>query len=154
MCIDSRSVPSKKRKMPKGKRFQPGQSGNKGGRPKGFAKLIRETSEQGHELVAVGFAVLRGVLSLSPQQSAQLASIRDEDERETLRKRMLLHAVPTVGERMAALDWLRVNGWGKAPEAVMDDPISEMTDEALWGLLETEYKRRQAERAPASAVTQ
>lgn len=147
-------MPKPKRKPPVGKRFQPGQSGNKGGRPKGFAKLIRETSEQGHELVAVGFAVLRGVLSLSPYQLAWLKTVEDADERETLRKRMLLHAVPTIGERMAALDWLRVNGWGKAAEAVMDDPVSELSDEALWGLLETEYRRRQAERAPAPTVTQ
>lgn len=152
--LDCVSVPPQNsRKTPIGRRFKPGQSGNKGGRPKGFAKQIREMSVQGLELIVISFAVMRGVLSLSEEQHAWLKEVKDADERETLRKRMLLCAIPSISERMDAKEWLRTCGWGKAPESVMEDPISEMTDAALWEALTAEVERRREARS-AAEVTQ
>ncbi len=44
---------------PVGRRFKPGQSGNPGGKPKGFGALIRQESKDGAELVRTALAILR-----------------------------------------------------------------------------------------------
>jgi Family of unknown function (DUF5681) len=71
--------------MPIGKRFQPGQSGNPGGRPKGSAKAVRDA------------------LGGSPSELAHglLEIFRDETRRSA--------------DRIAAARELWDRGWGKAP---------------------------------------
>lgn len=46
--------------MPEGKRFQPGQSGNPSGRPKGIAKAFRETLKDPGEAAAGLLEIARG----------------------------------------------------------------------------------------------
>jgi Family of unknown function (DUF5681) len=52
--------------------FKPGQSGNPGGRPKGFAHRIRELTDDGAELVEQALGVLRNEdASLKDQAEAR-----------------------------------------------------------------------------------
>jgi hypothetical protein len=68
----------------RGRPFRPGESGNVGGRPKGFGALIREQTRDGAELVDFALSILRG------KRGAKL------------------------DQRLDALCWLADRGWGKA----------------------------------------
>jgi hypothetical protein len=46
--------------MPEGRRFQPGVSGNPGGRPKGLMAYAREKTLDGRELVDFAYSVFKG----------------------------------------------------------------------------------------------
>lgn len=56
------SHPAGERRLPVGRRFVKGQSGNPGGRPKGFVRSIREQTRDGEELVAFMLRIFRGEL--------------------------------------------------------------------------------------------
>lgn len=47
------------RKLPRGKPFAPGQSGNPGGRPKGFGELARQAAEGGQLLVEMAVKIIK-----------------------------------------------------------------------------------------------
>lgn len=69
--------------------FKPGQSGNPGGRPRGFSRYIRQQTKDGTELVDLMVKVLRG-----------------EPVNGQRRK-------PTLRDRMDAATWLADRGFGK-----------------------------------------
>ena len=68
--------------------WTPGQSGNPSGRPKSFANVIREQTEDGRELVDLMLRVLRG-----EESGVRLA------------------------DRIAAASWLSDRAWGKPIQA-------------------------------------
>jgi hypothetical protein len=80
-----------------GRGFQPGQSGNPGGRPRGLATLAREAVGDGRDLIDFYLAVFKG-------------------DTKALHTRKV-----TMRDRMQAAEWLAERGWGKAP-IVVDVP--------------------------------
>lgn len=77
----------------KGKGFKKGQTGNPGGRPKGFAMLIRENTNNGKEIAMFMIQVMRG---------------------ETVCDRE-----PDVRDSIKAAEWLADRGFGKSTEHVV-----------------------------------
>ena len=90
---------SQKQRGP-GKPFRPGQSGNPGGRPKGFAALVRERTEEGLPLVEFALRVQQG-LEVDPGAA------------ETVKERVEIARL-----RLDAGKWLADRGWGNAPQPV------------------------------------
>lgn len=85
---------------PEGVRFEPGKSGNPGGRPKGLAKRVREEVGDEGELVKLMLCIAY--------------DLKNESTRD----------------RMDAVKWLSDRGWGKAPAfaPVEDDDPLELSD--------------------------
>ncbi len=75
-----------------GRGFAPGQSGNPGGRPKGFVLLIRQCTSDGEELVSFMLKVFRG---------------------ESINK-----YAPKLKNRIEAATWLADRGFGKPAQAI------------------------------------
>jgi hypothetical protein len=71
-------------------RFQPGTSGNPGGRPTGLAALVREKTNNGQDVIAFLLQVLTGQL----RQGEEIIKV-------------------TVADRIAAADRLLERGYGK-----------------------------------------
>jgi hypothetical protein len=94
--------------------FVKGQSGNPGGRIKGFGWLIRKRTKNGRELVDLALSVLRGELSV-------VAGV-DSNGRP-------YEVAPAIKERMDALKWLAERGFGKVPQVVID--LSTADDDEL-----------------------
>ena len=84
--------------------FRKGQSGNPGGRPKGFGEYIRRQTKEGKELVDVALQVLRGQL-----------------EQTVMTKDGPVTVGPTIRDRLTAIDFLADRGFGRVPQPISGD---------------------------------
>ena len=100
-----------------GKPFPKGVSGNPGGRPRGLAAYVRESTGNGHEMVDLMTSIMRG---------------------ETIDG-----TAPRIRDRMDAASWLADRAFGKPTTQIeatsrsmnVDMTLSEMTSERLLELL-------------------
>jgi hypothetical protein len=86
-----------------------GQSGNKSGRPggcAGLAKLIREETRDGQEMVDFALSVMRGELKAVVQI-----------------KGVAIEVGPPLSLRLEAMKWLSDRGYGKVPDVVVEDSV-------------------------------
>ena len=85
--------------MPQGRPWAPGVSGNPGGRPKGLARLAREATNDGVDLVAFFVSIYHG----------QVPVVGDGDP---------VGRDVALDDRIEAARWLADHGWGPAPITV------------------------------------
>ena len=101
-----------------GRPFPKGMSGNPGGRPKGLANYVRESTYNGEEIVDLMVSVMRGEIIDGMK--------------------------PRIRDRMDAASWLSDRGFGKPITSVeatsrsmnVDMTLSEMSSEKLIALLQ------------------
>lgn len=86
--------------------FKTGTCTNPGGRPKGFAAMVRDKTHSGLELVEIALKVMRGKLMVE-----RISYDQDGNERVTKES-------PAIKDRLQALQWLADRGWGKSMETI------------------------------------
>jgi hypothetical protein len=83
--------------------FPRGVSGNPSGRPKSFARYIRNSTRSGKELVDFMLAVLR-------EEAEQTVLVKADGDFVPVRVK------PSVKDRLEAARWLADRGWGRVPD--------------------------------------
>jgi len=110
--------------------WQPGQSGNPSGRPKGtrdLAGYVLETTDGGKELVDALVSIARGVM---PNVAAQESSRPRKDQQVR------------PADQLKAIEMLLDRGFGRSPQqldiahSVTDRPLEHLSDEPLRFLVE------------------
>jgi len=111
--------------------WQPGQSGNPSGRPKGtrdLAGYVLETTDGGKELVDALVSIARGVM---PNVAAQEGSRPRKDQQVR------------PADQLKAIEMLLDRGFGRSPQQldiahnVTDRPLAHLSDETLRLLVES-----------------
>ena len=111
--------------------WQPGQSGNPNGRPKGtrdLAGYVLETTDGGKELVDALVSIARGVMPNVPVQEGSRPR-KDQQVRPA--------------DQLKAIEMLLDRGFGRSPQqldiahSVSDRPLAHLSDETLQLLVES-----------------
>jgi len=111
--------------------WQPGQSGNPSGRPKGtrhLAGYVLETTDGGKELVDALVSIARGVM---PNVAVQSDSRPRKDQQVR------------TADQLKAIEMLLDRGFGRSPQqldvahSVTDRPLAHLSDEILQLLVES-----------------
>ena len=111
--------------------WQPGQSGNSSGRPKGtrdLAGYVLETTDGGKELVDALMSIVRGVV---PNLAVQKGSRPRKDQQVR------------PADQLKAIEMLLDRGFGRSPQQldiahnVTDRPLAHLSDETLRLLVES-----------------
>jgi hypothetical protein len=137
--------------MPVGKPFEPGDSRqNRGGRPKGIARRVREiVGEDGDSIALFWGAVMSGELRT-------VQTVVNDAGEKTGEK--IVYEKVSVSDRLAASKFLAERGWGKPPEyaPIEDENPLDMVAEAgetMADALERRLDEVAAQRAKRDART-
>jgi hypothetical protein len=108
---------AEQRKMPIGRPFPSGVSGNPSGRPRGFAGLARERTLDGELLIDFAVDLVKG----TPVETQMIWPAKEEGGQPTIIRYKI---TPNPKVRLEAAQWLADRGWGKPLQEVAVAPAT------------------------------
>lgn len=105
VATENSSDTSKSRFTPQGK-FAKGIAQNPGGRPKGLARLVREQTKDGEEMVNIMLEIMRGTHTIEHE------AVNKDGEVVTFVSK------PSHKDIRESIEWLSDRGWGRPVETV------------------------------------